>query len=147
MIAQSSRRQPLNILLVDDDDGDAMSVERAFTKARVANPITRAYDGLEALELLRSEDRRGLLSPFIILLDVNMPRMNGHEFLVELRADPDLRHLVVFMLSTSRDDQDVKAAYSRHVAGYIVKQTAGEDFLTMANTFDAYWKMVELGDA
>ncbi|OAN80185.1 two-component system response regulator [Jannaschia sp. EhC01] len=144
MTAHYSRTRPLNILLIEDDDGDAMSVERAFAKARVANPITRAYDGLDALELLRSEDRRGLCSPFIILLDVNMPRMNGHEFLKELRSDPDLRHLVVFMLSTSRHDQDIKAAYSQHVAGYIVKQTAGEDFLNMASTFDAYWKMVEL---
>lgn len=144
MTTVHSNAKPLNILLVEDDDGDAMAVERAFSAARVANPIIRAFDGLDALDLLRSRDRRGLRSPFIVLLDVNMPRMNGHEFLYELRQDPELNRLIVFMLSTSRDEKDVRDAYAQHVAGYIVKETAGEDFLSVASTFDAYWKMVEV---
>lgn len=136
--------KPLNILLVEDDDGDAMAVARAFKAAKIANPITRAIDGIEALELLRSGDRTSLASPFVILLDQNMPRMNGHEFLAELRRDPALRRLTVFMLSTSSDRQDIEAAYDQNVAGYIVKDTAGEDFLDLAGTLESFWKVVEV---
>lgn len=140
----NKQAKPLNILLIEDDDGDAMAVERAFSKAKIANPIVRAYDGMDALDLLRSKDRRGLISPFVVLLDVNMPRMNGHEFLEVLRNDPDLSDIVIFVLSTSRDAQDIKAAYARHVAGYIVKETAGDDFIELASNLDRYWRMVEV---
>lgn len=144
MNGHNSKAKALNILLIEDDDGDAMAVGRAFRKARVANPIVRAIDGRDALELLRSDDRRGLQSPFVVFLDVNMPRMNGHEFLAEIRKDPALRKLIVFMLSTSRDKRDIDAAYDRNVAGYIVKGTAGEDFLELASNIDSYWTMVEV---
>lgn len=144
MNGHNSKAKALNILLIEDDDGDAMAVGRAFRKARVANPIVRAIDGRDALELLRSDDRRGLQSPFVVFLDVNMPRMNGHEFLAEIRKDPALRKLIIFMLSTSRDKRDIDAAYDRNVAGYIVKGTAGEDFLELASNIDSYWTMVEV---
>ncbi|MBR9764416.1 MAG: response regulator [Rhodobacteraceae bacterium] len=140
------RTRPLNVLLIDDDDGDALAVERAFKTARIANPIIRAHDGGDGLALLREEGRRGLTSPFVILLDLNMPRMNGQEFLKELRADPELRRLTVFMLSTSRDQADIDGAYDKNVAGYIIKDTAGDDFLKLVSPLEAYWRMVEVSD-
>lgn len=92
-MASSPQSKPVSILLVDDDDIDVMGIQRAFTKLKILNPITRARDGAEALELLRE----GKLSkPYLILLDINMPRMNGLEMLDALRQDPQLSSSVVF---------------------------------------------------
>lgn len=139
-MASSPQSKPVSILLVDDDDIDVMGIQRAFTKLKILNPITRARDGAEALELLRE----GKLSkPYLILLDINMPRMNGLEMLDALRQDPQLSSSVVFILTTSRDDRDKLAAYEKHVAGYIVKQNAGADFLQLIGLLDHYWRIVE----
>jgi CheY-like chemotaxis protein len=136
---------PISILLIEDDDIDAEAIQRAFKKQKIANPITRAVDGVEALELLRGEDKeRTLNSPYIILLDINMPRMNGHEFLKELRADKALHGCVVFVLTTSDADRDVDQAYSQNVAGYIIKSRAGADFVNLTGLIDHYWRYIEL---
>lgn len=135
---------PINILLVEDDDGDAKAVMRAFSRAQIANPITRAHDGAEALEILRAHAPHAPESPFICLVDINMPRMSGHEFVAALRADEALRRLVVFMLTTSKLRDDVDHAYDNNVAGYIVKESAGADFLDLIGTLNAYWRLVEL---
>ncbi len=135
---------PLNILLVEDDDGDALALERAVSKLQISCSITRVYDGKDALNLLHSSDRRGLESPFVVLVDVNMPRMNGHEFLREVRENPYLQHLTVFMLSTSADEADITAAYSRNVAGYAVKGTTADAFAQLAATLDGYRKTFEM---
>lgn len=129
------------MLVVDDDEVDVMTIKRAFAKAKVANPLIVAHSGIEALELLRSDKMQ---APFVILLDVNMPRMTGHEFLAELRADEDLKKSIVFMLTTSDAEEDKAAAYNQHVAGYIVKQYAGEGFLDLVGMLDSYWRVVEL---
>ena len=135
----------LNILLVDDDDGDAKAVQRAFQRAKIANPIVRAVDGVEALEILRGENGKAKSpSPCILLVDLNMPRMNGIEFVKALRADRGLRHSVVFILTTSKREEDIVAAYDLNVAGYIVKETAGLDFLNLVTLMDYYWRVVEM---
>jgi DNA-binding response OmpR family regulator len=137
--------KPLNILLVEDDDGDAKAVQRAFQKAKVANPILRAVDGIEALEMMRGTNGKARpLSPYLLLVDLNMPRMNGMQFVKALREDENLRHSVVFMLTTSKREEDKMAAYDLNVAGYIVKATAGRDFLNLVNLMDCYWRIVEL---
>jgi CheY-like chemotaxis protein len=137
--------KPINILLVDDDDGDARSVQRAFAKSRIANPIHRAIDGLDALGILRGTNGKPELpSPRILLVDLNMPRMNGIELVTELRADEALRQLVIFILTTSKRDEDMLAAYNLNVTGYIVKEKAGEDFLQLCGLIDSYWRVVEL---
>jgi len=137
--------QPLNILLVEDDDGDAMAVERAFRKHKIANPIMRAIDGIEALEVLRGENgKEKIKPPYLILIDLNMPRMNGIQLVKALRADPALQKSVVFVLTTSKREEDKVAAYDLNVAGYIVKETAGRDFLNLVSLVDAYWRIVEL---
>ncbi|MEM9490599.1 MAG: response regulator [Myxococcota bacterium] len=135
----------VHILLVDDDDVDVMAVKRAFRKHRIANPITVARDGIEALAMLREEDGYpSVPRPFIILLDINMPRMNGLQFLEELRGDPAIEDSVIFVLTTSRHDEDRIAAYKRHVAGYIVKTDIGNGFMKLVEMLDSYWRVVEL---
>jgi CheY-like chemotaxis protein len=137
--------QPLNILLVEDDDGDAKALERAFRKSKIANPILRAVDGIEALELLRGTNGRTKPAfPLLLLVDLNMPRMNGLQFIQELRRDEELQQLVVFVLTTSKREEDKMAAYDLNVAGYILKATAGQDFLNLVNLVDCYWRLVEL---
>jgi CheY-like chemotaxis protein len=137
--------KPINILLVDDDDGDAQAVQRAFLKARIANPIHRAIDGVDALGILRgTSGKPELPSPRLLLVDLNMPRMNGIELVTILRADEELRQLIVFILTTSKRDEDMLAAYNLNVAGYIVKEKAGEDFLQLCGLVEGYWRVVEL---
>ncbi|MFZ6653950.1 response regulator [Undibacterium sp. TJN19] len=134
--------KPVTILIVDDDDVDVMGIERALKKLKIANPIVRARDGIEALEILRQPN--GVTRPYLILLDINMPRMNGQEMLAELRRDTQLSPAVVFVLTTSQDDQDKVLAYSQHVAGYIVKQHVGDGFMRVIEMLDRYWRIVEL---
>jgi len=136
---------PLNILLVDDDDGDAKAVQRSFLKAKIANPLTRAVDGMEALEMLRGTNGKTRFpSPCVMLVDLNMPRINGIQFIQALRADKALHRSVVFVLTTSKRDEDKLAAYELNVAGYIVKATAGADFMNLVNLVECYWRIVEL---
>ena len=135
--------QTVTVLLVEDDHIDAEAIQRAFAKARILNPIVRVADGLEALEKLR-DDQDGLQRPYIILLDLNLPRMNGIEFLEELRKDESLRQSIVFILTTSDEDQDKLDAYDRQVAGFMVKSKAGEDFVKIIGMLDHYWRVVEM---
>ncbi|QDU10870.1 response regulator [Gimesia aquarii] len=134
----------VTILLVEDDEVDAEAIDRAFKKARIANPIILAKDGIEAIEILRgSKSQLKLENPFLILLDLNMPRMNGIEFLEEIRSDESLNKSIVFVLTTSEDDRDILTAYDKHVAGYMVKSRAGEDFLELINMLEHYWRIIE----
>jgi len=134
----------VNLLLVDDDEIDVQGLKRAFAKSRIANPITVARDGIEALEFLRWENGRPKLSkPYLILLDLNMPRMNGLEFLEAIRADEDLKRSVVFMITTSKAEEDKARAYAQNVAGYIVKQDPANTFMQAVALMEHYWKIVE----
>ncbi|GAB5404061.1 MAG: response regulator [Aureliella sp.] len=134
----------VHILLVEDDSIDAESVKRAFRSRKIANPMTIVEDGIAALERLRGEDGSAPLTrPFLILLDLNMPRMNGIEFLENLRADPNLHDSIVFVLTTSDADRDKVSAYEQHIAGYLVKSRVGEEFEELVNMLDNYWRYVE----
>jgi CheY-like chemotaxis protein len=133
---------PVTIFLVEDDDVDAHAVARAMKAMKIANPLIRARDGLEALEMLR---RKGAVPrPYLVLLDINMPRMNGIEFLEALRADPALHRSVVFVLTTSDDERDKMSAYTQHIAGYIVKSHVKAGFEAVFEMFEHYWRVVEL---
>jgi CheY-like chemotaxis protein len=141
----SYHTRPVNIVLVDDDDGDAKAVRRAFQKAKIANPFVRAVDGLDALDILRGANGKvKVAAPYLLLVDLNMPRMGGIQLIKALRADEQLRQSIAFILTTSNSDDDKEAAYDLHVAGYIVKATAGRDFLNLADLVDCYWRIVEL---
>lgn len=136
-----------NLLLVDDDDLDVEALERAIREARIANPIFRASDGEEALQMLNGEAGvTHVRSPVLVFLDLNMPRMTGLEFLQAIRAHPndEIRRTVAFVLTTSDAEADRLAAYDAHVAGYIVKTNAGESFLDLSELIKSYWKLVEL---
>ncbi|MBF4989796.1 MULTISPECIES: response regulator [unclassified Methylophilus] len=140
-ILQKQNYKEVTLLIVDDDDIDAIALERALRKLRLLNTVLRARDGREALELLRTG---AVPAPYIILLDLNMPRMNGLEFLQTLRTDPLLTHAVVFVLTTSKSDEDLVAAYRNHVAGYVFKQHMDRDFLEVIGFIEHYWRLVEL---
>ena len=132
----------LNILLVEDDEVDVLNVRRAFQKNHITNPLFVASNGLEALEQLRGQmiprDRR------IVLLDLNMPKMNGIEFLQELRRDPELRVTPVVVLTTSNDERDRIEAYNLNVAGYLLKPVTFSNFCEVMTTLNKYWALVEL---
>ena len=132
----------LNILLVEDDKVDVMNVERAFQKSHIVNPLYLAVDGEDALERLRGGEVP--LSRLLVLLDLNLPRMNGIEFLRELRRDEALRHLPVVVLTTSDDERDRTEAYNLNVAGYIVKPVTFLNFMEAMATLNKYWTLVEL---
>lgn len=131
----------VTLFIVDDDDIDAIALERALRKLRLLNTVRRARDGQEALDQLRSG---AIAAPYIILLDLNMPRMGGLEFLQVLRTDPTLTHAVVFVLTTSKSDEDLVAAYREHVTGYVLKQHMDRDFLEVISLIEHYWRLVEL---
>lgn len=135
--------KPVTLLLVEDDDGDAKAVRRALRRARVANPVRRTVDGIDALDFLRSPEANLDENRYILLVDINMPRMNGHELIAEIRRDPALRRLVIFVLTTSRDPVDVMTAYDNFIAGYVVKDSAGTDFLELTRLLEAFWCLVE----
>jgi CheY-like chemotaxis protein len=137
--------QQLNILLVEDDEVDVMNVQRALKKNDSDSTLYRAANGIEALAMLRTNshiatDNRRLL----ILLDLNMPKMGGLEFLRELRADPTLCRLPVVILTTSMQDSDLATAYQYNVAGYLIKPITFSSFVEMIDILTRYWSMSEL---
>lgn len=131
-----------HILHVEDDDLDALNVQRFLRSSDQVESITTARDGVEALEMLRSGKLP--LSNLVTLLDIRLPRMSGLEFLRELRADPDLSHLPVVVLSTSDDEGDLGTAYALNVAGYLVKPLSMERLRTCLSAFASYWSSQEL---
>ena len=136
--------QLVNILLVDDDEIDVETVKMELRDHRIANPVHVARDGVEALEILRGENgRKKLGAPYLVLLDINMPRMNGHEFLEAIRQDEEHKRAIVFVLTTSNDDADRFAAHQHNVAEYIVKDHAGDNFHNAIKLLEHYWKVVE----
>lgn len=134
-----------SILLVEDDDVAAESVERNLRKHDVTFPIVWAEDGAVALEILRGKHAQKTIGwPRIILLDLNMPRMNGFEFLEELRGDRALHNSVVFVLTTSDADADRSRAYHQNIAGYMVKAAVGPQFSKLAQLIVGYANSVKL---
>jgi CheY-like chemotaxis protein len=133
----------INILLVEDDEVDVMNVKRAFQKNNLTNPIYHAGNGIEALQFLRDEADVKIPFPRIVLLDLNMPRMGGIEFLQEIRKDPRLRNLSVFVMTTSNEDKDKVDAYNLNVAGYILKPLSMESFVSAVAILKNYWTLCE----
>jgi CheY-like chemotaxis protein len=119
----------INILLVEDDEVDIMTVKRSFAKANITNPLFVAHNGLEALD---------------ILLDVNMPKMNGIEFLRELRKDPTLQTISVVVLTTSNEERDRVEAFKLNVAGYLLKPVTFQQFAEVMSTINKYWALMEM---
>ena len=135
----SEKNRMLNILLVEDDEVDIMNVERAFKKVNILNPLFIARNGIEALNMLRdTEDSPGEVphERRLILLDLNMPKMGGIEFLQHLRNDQNLKAIPVVVLTTSNQDRDLVEAYNLNVAGYLLKQVQFSHFVQLMETLN-----------
>ncbi len=141
----SLQGNPINLLLVEDDEIDIKTIQRSLSELKLLNPLIVARDGIEGLEHLRGENGKDKVEgPRVVLLDLNMPRMGGLEFLEEVRKDPDLHSTVIFVLTTSDADQDIVSAYEKNVAGYIVKSDSTASFVEAIRLIDFYWTIVKL---
>jgi CheY-like chemotaxis protein len=137
----------VNILLVDDDEVAVMSVQRAFKKGHITNPLYLAGNGIEALDILRGKPGSGSPMPTdrrIILLDLHMPKMDGLTFLKELRSDPAISHIPVIILSSSLEEEDLINAYHLNVSGYMLKSVAFDIFVERMVTLNQYWAFCEM---
>jgi hypothetical protein len=139
------RTREAKFLIVDDDKVSVMAMQRAMRKLKIVNDTEVCVDGQDALEFLKRISTGSIgLPPYIVMLDLNMPRMGGLEFLDAIRADPALAQVVVFVFSTSDTPDDVRSAYSRNIAGYIVKENPSETFAAALDMLEAYGRIVEL---
>lgn len=130
----------ITILLVEDDDIDAEAVIRNFKKKRINNNIVRACDGLEALDILRGEHENiKIEQPYLILLDINMPRMNGLEFLRTIRGDQKLKQSTVVILTTSENSKDQVTAKTLHAAAYLNKKDLSLLLQKIMKEINSYW--------
>jgi CheY-like chemotaxis protein len=129
------------ILLVEDDYVDAMTVKRALRDIKVTNPIHTAGNGEEALDFLRNGKS---VRPCIIMLDLNLPKMNGIEFLKVAKTDDSLKRIPVVVLTTSKNEQDIADSFNHSVAGYMIKPVDYLQFVEIARTLDLYWTLSEL---
>lgn len=138
-------QKQINILHVEDDEVDAMVMQRALKKTNLTYKLHHAKNGLLALDMLRGTNGYEKINPRpnIILLDLNMPQMSGLEFLKDLRADEELKPISVYVLSTSNDDQDRVQAYKYNVAGYIIKPLSLESYVEAISILNNFWSLIE----
>ena len=129
------------ILLIEDDDVDVMTVNRALRDLKVTNQLVSIGDGEEAIEYLKDESTA---KPCIVLLDLNMPKMDGAEFLKIVKADKALKKIPVVILTTSNSDQDVIESFELGAAGYMVKSVDYEKFVETIRAIDQYWTLSKL---
>ncbi len=132
-----------SLLLVEDDRVDAMTVKRALREIKVTNKLNMAGNGEEALEFLRDKNQE---KPALILTDINMPKMNGIEFLKQLKSDDELKHIPVIMLTTSKEDWDRVESFKLGVAGYMLKPVDYVQFVEVMKAINMYWTLSEMPD-
>jgi CheY-like chemotaxis protein len=129
------------ILLVEDDQVDAMTVSRALNDIKATHPLIHKTNGIEALNFLKNNPEQ---FPGIILLDLNMPKMNGIEFLEHIKSDTELKHIPVVVLTTSNEHRDKVESFNLGVAGYMLKPVGYQEFLTVMYEINTYWSKSEL---
>jgi two-component system, chemotaxis family, response regulator Rcp1 len=130
----------IEILLVEDNPGDARLTLEAFKEGKVLNHITVVQDGVDAMAYLRREGIHAKASvPDLILLDLNLPRKSGREVLAEIKQDERLRTIPVVVLTTSADEEDVAQAYHNHANCYLTKPVELEQFLRVVNSIESFW--------
>jgi len=131
---------PIEILLVEDNEPDVILTQEAFQDARIANNLHVTRDGVEAMAFLRREPPfQDAPTPDVVLLDINMPRLDGLSTLKAIREDPDLRTLPVIMLTTSDAETDVLRSYESFANAYIVKPISMDNFFSVIRTFEDFW--------
>lgn len=140
----SSMRMGRSILLVEDDQVDAMTIKRAFKDVNIKNRLDIVCDGEEALKYLNNKE---IEDPGIVLLDLNMPKMNGIEFLKIVKKDMSLKRIPIIVMSTSDNEEDKTECFSLSVAGYMIKPIDYKIFVEMIKTINTYWTMSELPES
>ena len=132
--------RPAEILLVEDNRGDVLLAKKAFNKAKISNHITVAINGVQALAMLhRKGEYSNAVIPDIILLDLNLPKKSGKDVLEEIKSDPDLKHIPVVILTSSRAELDIIKSYALHANSYIIKPVDLEKFTEIIATFEKFW--------
>lgn len=132
--------KPIHILLVEDSEGDIVLITEALEEGKISNDVTVLNDGWEAYRYLnRKEEYTHAPMPDLILLDVNLPKMNGHELLVKIKNDETLQHIPVIMLTTSSHEEDVYKAYKNHANCYITKPVDVRKFMEVVSTIENFW--------
>ncbi|MEX2158001.1 MAG: response regulator [Dehalococcoidia bacterium] len=135
--------RPIEILLVEDNPGDARLTMEALAEGKVRNNISVASDGVAALSFLRGEAKAsGTPRPDLILLDLNLPRKDGREVLAEIKDDPQLRQIPVVILTTSRAEEDIAKSYQLHANCYVTKPVDLTQFIGVVRSVEGFWLSV-----
>ncbi|MEU5695334.1 response regulator [Actinosynnema sp. NPDC020468] len=135
-----TRVDVVDVLLVEDDDGDALMIEEIFEEHRIPNRLHRVHNGVEAMEFLRRDGgHRDAPRPALVLLDLNMPRMNGHEVLDAVKRDGDLKRIPVVVFTTSNADEDVTRCYHSMANAYVAKPADYDGFGATVHTIDRFF--------
>jgi CheY-like chemotaxis protein len=133
----------IEVLLVEDDPGDVLMTREAFAEHKVTNRLSVVSDGVSAMEFLRKEgENRDAPTPDLILLDLNLPRMDGREVLAAVKQDDVLRHIPVVVLTTSEAEEDVLRSYSLHANAYVTKPVDFERFIEVVRQIDDFFVSV-----
>ena len=144
----TEKRRQAVLLMAEDNDDDFLLARSALEEARLLNDLRRVHDGVELLDYLRRrppyEDADANPLPALILLDLNMPKIDGREALSQIRNDPALCHIPVVVLTTSSEERDVVESFRLSVAGYIIKPVDYRNFVEAVRTIDVYWTLSEL---
>ncbi|OVE84886.1 response regulator [Natronolimnobius baerhuensis] len=140
MNAESGTAEGAQILLVEDNPGDVRLTKEAFKQGRIENDLYVVSDGTEALEFLTQEhEYSDAPRPDLILLDLNLPRTDGEEVLLELKADPELRSIPVIVLTSSRAEEDIARSYELHANAYLTKPVDPDEFIETVRAFEEFW--------
>lgn len=130
----------IHILLVEDNEGDILLTTEALNEGKINNTLTIARDGWEAIQLLSKQAEQGIKAlPDLVLLDVNLPKMNGHEVLENIKSNDKLKHIPVIMLTTSSSEADVFKSYQNHANCYITKPVDVNNFLDVVASIEDFW--------
>ena len=133
-------RSPIEILMVEDNPGDVELAREALTEASARKNLTVAEDGEQGLSLLRREGRyENAQQPDLILLDLNLPTINGREVLAEIKSDPELRRIPVVILTSSEDENDVLETYNLHANAYVVKPVDLDKYMQVIKAVEGFW--------
>lgn len=139
-LATASTLKLIDILLVEDDEGDVLLTKKALKNGKICNSLTVAKDGVEAMSILRKQEQfADAIRPDLILLDLNMPRMDGRELLAEIKSDEQLRSIPVVVLTTSDSDQDVLKSYDLQASCYITKPDDLDQFTSVVRAIKDFW--------
>lgn len=132
--------EPIHILLVEDNEGDVFLTTEALYESKIINSLSTVRDGWEAIQFLEKKGMyRQERTPDLILLDVNLPKMNGHEVLVAVKSNDSMKHIPVIMLTTSSSEKDIYLSYKNYVNCYITKPIDASDFLKVVASIENFW--------